>query len=270
MRKSKNHHRVARSDVRVEKRQSGKLPETTAPMADLTVAQIKAHNKLPDLKIPKFLDRVGKKTRKQVDAERDALIARDKARSKTQSNLLARGVTSPAPKADNLTAADRKAIAELQQRSNEHKTAKTTARISKLKAAVSGDRKKMPLQGKDAVKAIHDESKVDVRRPRMRDKFTAAQQRTLETQRNAHNKAVAERLTPKTTKPAKGTTEWPKPGTKNAKLFEAALKSGKDGITWDALAKKIGWQRCSWTLKLICRRKKARLEERDGRVFVTQ
>lgn len=62
---------------------------------------------------------------------------------------------------------------------------------------------------------------------------------------------------------------WPREGSKNAILLNAAISAGKDGSTWAALAKKVGWTRCNWSLKTLCKQVGAKLDERNDRVYVT-
>jgi hypothetical protein len=54
-----------------------------------------------------------------------------------------------------VTDADKKAIAEIQERAAERKRLKTMSRIAKLKAKQSGALRKMPTQGKDALALIN-------------------------------------------------------------------------------------------------------------------
>jgi len=53
-------------------------------------------------------------------------------------------------------AADEAAIAEIAAKMEEQQKAKARGRIAKLKAKQSGDTKKMPLQGKEALAAIRE------------------------------------------------------------------------------------------------------------------
>jgi hypothetical protein len=85
-----------------------------------------------DLTIPKELDRTNGQSREQIDALRDKLIAKDKARSSVQHKILTQGITAPLPRSSTLTEADKKAIKEIEAQQQKDKAAKTSARINKL------------------------------------------------------------------------------------------------------------------------------------------
>jgi hypothetical protein len=254
-----------------------------------------------DLRDPKHpLNRTNGKTKKQIDVERDALIARDKARSQTQHRILTGGDASRA----SLTDADKKAIAELESGQAQRKEIATANRIAKLKAKKAGMTEAMPLTGKAALSAIAQSATKDfvanggtitkcndtgattmdrTRRARMRDKFTPAQKQKLEASRQSHNKAVAERLGKPVAKvtvdktdravkraPGKLRPDGLKEGSKLALLLDSAVNAGKGGIAMKELCKKVGWDRCSWSLKQVCKQanKKLRIDDND-RVFVS-
>jgi hypothetical protein len=94
-----------------------------------SVKQIKADDKKTAAKLPDDLtdpahplNRTNGKTKAEIDAKLTEILARDK------SKHVARGITSPAPKLSTLTAADHKAIAELQ---SAKQTADVTAKKQK-------------------------------------------------------------------------------------------------------------------------------------------
>ena len=96
------------------------------------------------------LNRTNGKTKEQIDAERVALVERDKARSTTQHRILSGGEPAKA----SLTEHDRQAIAELKSGEAQKKEIATANRIGKLKAKKSGATSAMPLTGKAALSAI--------------------------------------------------------------------------------------------------------------------
>ncbi len=87
------------------------------------------------------------------------------------------------------------------------------------------------------------------------------------TKRRALAEAIAAAATPKATNGTR--PDGLRTGTKNAILLDAAIAAGEKGSTWEALAKKVGWTRCTWALKNVCKITHAKLTEKDGRVFVT-
>jgi|SRR5215469_15876637 len=120
----------------------------TAKEKTLVEAAVKTNG--DDLSDPSHvLNRTNGKTKEQIDAERVALIERDKKRATTQHRILAGG-ESRAP----LTEADKKAIAELESGEAQRQEVKTANRIAKMKAKKAGATTTMPLTGKAALSAI--------------------------------------------------------------------------------------------------------------------
>lgn len=59
-----------------------------------------------------------------------------------------------------------------------------------------------------------------------------------------------------------------KPGSKLAKLYDAAVAAGAEGVTEEQLSKKLGWVKCASTLRRVCDRVGASIERKDGRFIV--
>jgi hypothetical protein len=97
------------------------------------------------------LNRTKDVTKEQIEAKRDQLIERDKARSHAQHRIL---TGAPDNRDANLTDADKKAIAELESGQAQRKEVATANRIAKLKAKKAGATTTMPLTGKAALSAI--------------------------------------------------------------------------------------------------------------------
>lgn len=58
-------------------------------------------------------------------------------------------------------------------------------------------------------------------------------------------------------------------GSKQAKLYEAALAAGSKGATEADLCRKLGWKKCAVTLRRVCERMGATVTRVDGRFVVT-
>jgi hypothetical protein len=107
-----------------------------------------------DLSIPAVLDRTKGRSRQDIVAERERLIARDKQRDRVQHRILTGDTGHSVPRITELNVADKKAIAELQSGEAQRAEAKTATRIAKLKAKKSGESTAMPVSGKAALTLI--------------------------------------------------------------------------------------------------------------------
>ena len=107
-----------------------------------------------DLSIPAVLDRTKGRSRQDIVAERERLIARDKQRDQVQHRILTGDTGHSVPRITELNVADKKAIAELQSGEAQRAEAKTATRIAKLKAKKSGESTAMPVSGKAALSLI--------------------------------------------------------------------------------------------------------------------
>jgi hypothetical protein len=115
--------------------------------------------------VPAFLDRTKGLTKEQIAA------ASDKARENAERGVVtgvARGLTSPAPRASNLTEADKKVIAELSKADAAKKAEKKAAdlaRLTKLNADKKAERAGIKAV-KDAVKATKASAKKEPPAPK--------------------------------------------------------------------------------------------------------
>jgi len=120
--------------------------------------QLAAMRMPADGSIPSFLDRTKGMTKEQIAASGDA--ARENAKRASNVVSMSRGLTSPAPKASNLTDADRKVIAEL-SKANADKKAEAKAvekeRLNKLAAAKKAEKAEIKAV-KAAAKAANPKS----------------------------------------------------------------------------------------------------------------
>ena len=128
--------------------------------------QLAAMRMPADESIPSFLDRTKGMTKEQIAASGDA--ARENAKRASNVVSMSRGLTSPAPKASNLTDADRKAIAEL-TKANADKSAEAKAvekdRLAKLAAAKKAEKAEIKAV-KAAAKAANPKSGKPAPKPR--------------------------------------------------------------------------------------------------------
>lgn len=139
---------------------------------------------------------------------------------------------------------------------------KTVEAAAAVVAAVAKSPAKRTAMEKQVVKLAVETAKAPKKAGKLVEKALQARNDLAAA---AKKQAEVEASKPKTEQ-KKG---WPREGSKNAILLDAAIKAGKNGSTWDALAKKVGWQRCSYSLKTLCKQVGARLEERNDRVYVT-
>jgi hypothetical protein len=185
--------------------------------------------------------------------------------------------------------------------------AKLKASVERKKREASGEAAAMPAQGREALAKIASEALDRSSRPRKIEPSATEpampdepqEKTTMETTtvhvndvhkikhpaakanreswpagkskaKAAKAKAAKAKKAPAKPEKAGDRSDGLKPGSKLAKMLDAAVAAGKDGITEEALCKKIGgWKACAVTLRRVCERVGAKCAKVGGKFVVT-